>query len=183
MAGGVWNGIKSVADQIGRFFGGAAGWLYDVGRNIIQGLINGIENMAGAVEQKISSVANGIKNVAKKILGIFSPSRVFDEEIGQQITAGLAQGITSGGAVAVNATTNLTQKVIDAGNTSLGGVQAPMMANNGGSPAMGNVNYNFGQNSVILQTAEAVNAFFNIGNRSTQLELLGGSPLAGTAGV
>lgn len=183
IAGAVWNAIKSVADQIGNFFRGAGSWLWGVGRDIIQGLINGIENMAGAVEQKVANVANGIKNVAKKILGIFSPSRVFDEEIGQQITAGLAQGITSGGQMAVNATTNLTQKVVDAGNTSLGGIQSPMVASPNGGPAMGEVNYNFGQGSVILQTAEAVNAFFNIGNRSTQLELMGGSPLAGTAGV
>lgn len=37
--------------------------------------------------------------------------------------------------------------------------------------------------NVNLTTAEAVDEFFSIGNRNTQLEMLGGSPLAGTAGA
>lgn len=158
---------------------GAGSWLYDIGKDIIQGLIHGIENMAGAVEDKVKSVANGIKNVAKKILGIFSPSKVFDEEIGQQITAGLASGIDKGSDNAVKSTTQMTSKVVGAGNSALKNVQ-PFNINNNQNQG---INYNFGQGSVILQTAEAVNAFFNIGNRSTQLELMGGSPLAGTSGV
>lgn len=48
---------------------------------------------------------------------------------------------------------------------------------------IGGATYNFMQGSVILSTKDAVDEFFSIGNRNTQLELAGGSPLAGTAGV
>jgi len=51
-----------------------------------------------------------------------------------------------------------------------------------GGAGMG-TNYNFAAGSVVLSTKEAVDEFFSIGNRNTQLEQGGMSPLAGTAGV
>lgn len=54
-------------------------------------------------------------------------------------------------------------------------------ADNAGNGKKGDVTYQIG--NVNLTTAEAVDEFFSIGNRNTQLEMLGGSPLAGTAGA
>jgi len=62
------------------------------------------------------------------------------------------------------------------------GPEAVVPLSKGNNP-MGNTNYNFSAGSVILSTAEAVDEFFNIGNRSTALELQGGAPLAGTTRV
>lgn len=184
---GVWGTITGFFSRIistitNAITGGVKGFgtlLFDAGKDIITGLINGIGNMAGAVEDKIKNVANGIKDVAKKILGIFSPSKVFDEEIGQQITAGLAQGINKGANQAVSATANVTNAVIGAASNIP--VSAPGNVSN--SQSSQQTTYNFQPGSVVLSSKEAVDEMFAISNRNTQLELMGGSPLAGTMGV
>lgn len=67
--------------------------LFSIGQNIIQGLVNGIRNMVGAVGRAISDVASNVKNRIKGALGIHSPSRWFRDEIGENLMLGLAIGI------------------------------------------------------------------------------------------
>jgi hypothetical protein len=65
----------------------------DVGKNIVQGLWNGIQSMAAFIKDKVYTFfGNLIPSWAKSILGISSPSTVF-KEIGQNIVAGLSQGL------------------------------------------------------------------------------------------
>jgi phage-related minor tail protein len=66
--------------------------LKQIGVNIIQGLINGIKSMVGAVGKAITSVAGSVTNKIKSALGIHSPSRVMIE-MGQYTGQGLANGI------------------------------------------------------------------------------------------
>ncbi|WP_063336250.1 hypothetical protein [Bacillus subtilis] len=80
----IWNGVMS-------FFKGIN--LKSIGRNIIQGLINGISGMAGALASKIKSMANAIPNGMKKLLGIHSPSRVMRDQVGYHVGTGMAAGI------------------------------------------------------------------------------------------
>lgn len=81
-----WNKAKSFLEGIN---------LFSIGKNIIEGLIKGIKNMAGAVGGAIKSVADGAVNSAKKALGIHSPSRVMRDEVGYWVSEGLAKGITA----------------------------------------------------------------------------------------
>ncbi len=67
--------------------------LFSIGQNIIQGLVNGIRNMVGAVGRAISDVASNVKNRIKGALGIHSPSRFMRDEIGENLMLGLAIGI------------------------------------------------------------------------------------------
>lgn len=86
--------ITSIPSRIMGVFSGAGSWLLSAGKNIIQGLINGIKNAIGGA---ISAVKDAVSNVidgAKNILGIHSPSKVFDREIGRMIPAGLGRGVT-----------------------------------------------------------------------------------------
>lgn len=69
--------------------------LVSIGKNIIQGLVNGIKSGVGAVGAAISEVASNIKGKIKGALGIHSPSRWMRDEIGKNIDAGLAKGITA----------------------------------------------------------------------------------------
>ncbi|WNN93972.1 tape measure protein [Arthrobacter phage Nitro] len=105
---GVWSGIvNGVSGMIGnvvRFFGGLLGKitgaignagaaLWNVGRQIIQGLIDGIGSMMGAIGRAILSLVPGpIVGVFKSLLGIHSPSRVF-RGFGVNIGEGLILGI------------------------------------------------------------------------------------------
>lgn len=85
--------------------------LVDIGKNIIQGLINGVSSMIGAVGKAIGNVVNTIKDKVTGLLGIHSPSRWFRDEIGKMIPPGLAIGIDRASDVAVEAGKDLGNTV------------------------------------------------------------------------
>ena len=86
--------ITSIPSRIMGVFSGAGSWLLSAGRNIIQGLINGITNAIGGAISAVKNAVSGIIDGAKSMLGIHSPSKVFDREIGRMIPAGLGRGVT-----------------------------------------------------------------------------------------
>ena len=95
--GGFIDGaIGFFRDLPGKIMGalaGAGGWLLDVGRNIVQGLIDGIGSMMGSIGRAILSIVpEAIRGPFEAALGIHSPSRVF-REYGVNIGQGLVLGI------------------------------------------------------------------------------------------
>lgn len=88
------NFITSIPSKIMGVFSGAGSWLLSAGKNIIQGLINGITNAIGGAISAVKNAVSGIVDGAKSLLGIASPSKVFDREIGRMIPAGLGRGVT-----------------------------------------------------------------------------------------
>lgn len=67
--------------------------LLDVGKFLIQGLIDGMGSMGGALWDAAVGIANKAKNAIKNALGIHSPSRVMKNEVGKWIPAGIAVGM------------------------------------------------------------------------------------------
>jgi len=110
-AGVAW--VKSIPGSIRNALGAVGSMLYDVGRQIIQGLINGIKSLGGAVGGAIGDVVGGGIKKAKSLLGIHSPSKVF-HEIGENITEGMALGILSKEKAAYDATRRVAQGVTEA---------------------------------------------------------------------
>lgn len=88
------NFITSIPSRIMGVFSGAGSWLLSAGNNIIQGLINGIKNAIGGAISAVKDAVGGIIDGAKSLLGIASPSKVFDREIGRMIPAGLGRGVS-----------------------------------------------------------------------------------------
>lgn len=88
------NFITSIPRRIMGVFSGAGSWLLSAGQNIIQGLINGITNAIGGAISAVKKAVGGIIDGAKSLLGIASPSKVFDREIGRMIPAGLGRGVS-----------------------------------------------------------------------------------------
>lgn len=86
--------ITSIPSRIMGVFSGAGSWLLSAGQNIIQGLVNGIKNAIGGAISAVKDAVGGIIDGAKSLLGIHSPSKVFDREIGRMIPAGLGRGVT-----------------------------------------------------------------------------------------
>lgn len=78
-----WNGAVSFLKGIN---------LATIGRQIIQGLANGIRNAVGLVKDAVKGAADAITGKIKGILGIKSPSRVM-AQIGMYTGQGLANGI------------------------------------------------------------------------------------------
>lgn len=83
--------------------------LFDIGKNLIQGLIDGVNNMIETAKNAVANVGNAVIDKVKNVLGIHSPSTVF-AEIGGYIDQGLANGITA----AVSYVTTAMQGVVDA---------------------------------------------------------------------
>ena len=88
----VKTSISNIWNRVMEFFGEID--LFQIGKDIIQGLINGIKSMAKAVVDGIKGVVNGAIDGAKKLLGINSPSRVF-MEFGEYTGEGFINGINS----------------------------------------------------------------------------------------
>lgn len=109
----VWENIKSVFSTAMSSFG-------KIGKNMIEGLWNGIKNaknwLLGKVKEWCGSILNGIKS----FFGIHSPSTVMRDEVGKQIPAGMAIGIEKAKTLVTKATKALitdtrseVQKVLD----------------------------------------------------------------------
>lgn len=83
-----WNAISGFFKNLN---------IADMGKSLIDGLINGIKSGATAVINAMKGVVTGAIDAAKKALGIASPSKVF-AEIGVQTGAGMEQGVNKGSA-------------------------------------------------------------------------------------
>lgn len=84
-----------------------------IGRNIINGVINGVSSAAGALYNKLRNVASSALSSFKSTLGIHSPSRVFATAAGF-IVAGIVQGIDKNQNDAVDAISGLGDDMVNA---------------------------------------------------------------------
>ncbi|MEV0823853.1 phage tail protein [Nonomuraea rubra] len=105
--------IRDVPGKIKGFFSDAGSWLYNAGREIVNGLWNGIVSLWNWVVGQWDNMVDGLIKTVKNILGIASPSRVF-MEIGRFIGQGLAKGITGTSALVGNAVSGLADHVTSA---------------------------------------------------------------------
>lgn len=110
----ILSAIKSAFDNFS---------LFDIGKNLIQGLIDGVNNMIETAKNAVANVGNAVIDKVKNVLGIHSPSTVF-AEIGGYIDQGLANGIvaavpyvTAAMQGVVNAVQEKGQALINAGST------------------------------------------------------------------
>lgn len=142
----LWNGFVSwvagLPDRILQAVAALAGLLKNIGSQMIQGLIDGIGSMAGAVADKIKSVVTAPINAAKKILHIGSPSRVF-EDIGADTIAGFIQGVGKMAGQASSAVTGALGAPVAAlpsGGAAAGGL-APAAAYGGPAVVVQSANF------------------------------------------
>lgn len=67
--------------------------LFEIGKNIIDGLINGIQEKFGNLKKKVSDIAGTITGGLKNLLNIHSPSRLMRDLIGKNVVLGIVEGI------------------------------------------------------------------------------------------
>lgn len=120
----VMNAVRNIGSQIKGAFSGAGSWLISAGNNIIQGLINGIKNAIGNAVGAVKNAASSIVNAAKGALGIHSPSRVFRDEVGKMIPAGLGVGVTMNEKLAVQPVQSMVSALLP--SSLPGSVSSPM---------------------------------------------------------
>lgn len=85
-----------------------------IGSNIVSGIQSGITSGWNWLTQTASNLATSIFTSAKNALGIHSPSRVFRDEVGKMITAGLALGIENGESDVLDTMSDLSDYLFSA---------------------------------------------------------------------
>lgn len=93
--------IKKVAALQGQlqsasssFATSAANDLYTAGVQAARGLVAGLKSQQAAIGKQMQQIAASMVGATKKTLGIHSPSRVFRDEVGKQVVAGLVLGVS-----------------------------------------------------------------------------------------
>jgi len=116
-----WNFVTGLWGKAGDFFSGifnniknAFGSIADVGRNIVEGLWNGMVGMGNWLKNKIMDfIRDKIPGPIKSALGIHSPSKVASD-LAEEVPAGLAQGIYKKAGMVVSAVNSMTGGAITA---------------------------------------------------------------------
>ena len=105
---GVVNTAKAISSQ-----------MLSVGANIVNGVWRGIQNAKATFLSNVRSFFKGIVDGAKSALGIHSPSKVFDTQIGQNMVKGVIQGVNKQKKNAKKSAKELAKLYVDAGNDKL----------------------------------------------------------------
>lgn len=107
---GVSNMVSKALNFIGQF--------KQAGTDLIQGLVDGVVNMAGRLVSAVEGVVGGAIAAAKNLLNQHSPSKVF-EEIGMYTMQGFINGINGQGGAVVKNMRHLMQDATDAFNPNI----------------------------------------------------------------
>lgn len=112
MAARARAGMNNVKNAIVSTLQSIPGRVASVGRNIVQGLWNGIQGAAGWLLGRIKGWCSNILNGIKGFFGIHSPSRVMRDEVGVQLAKGMALGIRDGESYVIRAEKSQAAKVV-----------------------------------------------------------------------
>lgn len=134
-----WQGVAWVKQTLG----GLPGWLKNIGRMMMQGLLLAINPLA--LGNKLIDMAKRGVTAFKNYLGIKSPSRLF-MALGGHVAGGLERGIDGNRHGPARATRRMAAGVLAAGSMALaGGAGAavhPARGGGGGQPTAGDT-YHF----------------------------------------
>lgn len=117
MASGLIDALPDIILAIGDLIGALIKTIFEtdwiqVGKDIINGLINGIGAMAGALWEAAKNIARSALDAIKGFFGIASPSKVMRDQVGKQLDAGLAAGMEENADEAADSARNVSRRVL-----------------------------------------------------------------------
>lgn len=124
--------------------GDAARWLYDTGRDLIQGLINGIKDMISNLIGAVTGAVDGAVGAARKGFGTHSPSTVF-RDIGIDVGQGLVNGMSA-------MSTSITDAAVDMVSAAMAGTDGFGSINFTGGGATGAAGVLAAAGTIVNQT-------------------------------
>lgn len=86
--------VKELPGKVQNALTGAKDWLVDTGKDIIRGLIRGVDSMINDAVKSVKNVGGQMLDGVKSFLGIHSPSRVFRDQVGKMVGLGLLEGVS-----------------------------------------------------------------------------------------
>jgi hypothetical protein len=87
------DGARSLFNAVVNGLASLPSKMMSVGREIVNGVWKGIQNARDHFYSNVKSFFSGLVSAAKGALGIHSPSKVFEEEVGENIPPGAERGI------------------------------------------------------------------------------------------
>lgn len=139
--GWVAEAAVAILPELAKFIAGIGVWLVtvavpellglaaDLGVAIIRGIWEGLSKLGGWLMDRMRELALGALNAVKGVLGISSPSRLF-AEVGEEIGAGLVEGIEASTPAVLGAVSALTGAVIASASQMLDEFRALTTAEN-----------------------------------------------------
>ena len=82
---GLWDGLTNI-------FSKAFDWFKNIGSNIVNGIKNGISNAWNKLVNWFNGLWDNLVGGVKRFLGISSPSKLFEDEIGVNMALGVGEG-------------------------------------------------------------------------------------------
>ncbi|MCH4167678.1 MAG: phage tail protein [Streptococcaceae bacterium] len=135
-------------------------WL-SVGGDIIRGVASGISGAAGTLLDAAADAAGNALDWMKKKLGIHSPSRVFRDEVGEMIPAGVAVGVENNGSVIQDALdTVATGLSFDTGDLGANIIDPAQVNSSGYGSQSSLVSSSSEQNTLLKRMIEILTAIF-----------------------
>ena len=144
--------IPKIITNILKFFLALPGDLLNIGKDIVNGLWNGISGVWKTVTDGVKNLTGGLVSGIKSALGIHSPSTIF-AAIGGFISKGLANGITGGKNLVSNALQSLvpTNPLNINSQLSFGGTTPNLsLAGQGGGGNINNNSYSYGPGQCVF---------------------------------
>lgn len=92
MATSIINKVKEIYNGIVNTFSDIKSKMEGVGSNIVNGIWNGIKNGWDWLKNKVADLAKSLLDSAKNALGIKSPSKEFEKQVGVWLPPGIANG-------------------------------------------------------------------------------------------
>lgn len=107
--------------------------IFNIGKDIVRGAWRGITSMAGWFGSKVSGFFGGIVKGVKDRLKIFSPSRIFRDEIGKMVVRGFGLGIERNEGEATKPMDSLIDNILGAWDGTESDLNAQLNGMVGGS--------------------------------------------------
>jgi predicted nucleic acid-binding Zn-ribbon protein len=117
------DGIKLIWTDLTSWLGDQATAMFDIGKNLLMGLVEGVTGAVGAVVSAVTGAVGSAIDAAKDVLGIHSPSTVF-AEIGDNTAQGYVQGVEGGTPEAQGSMARMVSPTDAAATSTAGGTQA-----------------------------------------------------------
>lgn len=122
--GKIGTGIKIAGEVITKIkdaFLGKVSDFIEIGGHVMSGFIDGIKAKIGDAIAAVQKMGNDVVQSAKDTFGIHSPSRVFRNEVGKQLGAGMALGVKDSTSKVTKATKSMSEKAIEAAKKQFDG--------------------------------------------------------------
>lgn len=111
--GSTWRTIQNDTEAVIHWFERLPSTFSDIGHHIVTGLAKGIAGFADLPVKAIDNIGHSILHTITHFFGIFSPSTVMTG-VGNNVMAGMTNGITSGSQETIAAATNAAKRIIAA---------------------------------------------------------------------